>query len=225
MSPRFDQPRPSAFTLLELLVVIAVVAILITFFLPARTGPDNGRRQIRCLSNQRQILLGLIMFSGDHQDAFPASVSVTNGGAMEPMLAGDVVPCYVALTNMVPNLNIFRCPSDESRSPAQPVQPITRTNAIYFISLDASPTNSPAYTILTGDRHLSADAKPAGPGLFTLTTNQTVAWTSELHSNNKTPIGGGAFGFADGHGEFVSPKSLSQVIARQNLPANRLAIP
>jgi prepilin-type N-terminal cleavage/methylation domain-containing protein len=224
MRTRFGKPWPSAFTLVELLIVVGIIAILFAFFLPARTNPDQAR-QLRCLANQKQIAIGLIIFSGDHQDAYPMSVSVSNGGAMEPLLTGDVMPCYVTLTNMALNPKVFHCYSDKSRHPAQFGQPITRTNVSYFISLDASPTSSPAYSILTGDRHLSADSKPIGQGLFTLTTKQALAWTTELHNTGKTSPGGGVFSFADGHGEFVSPKNLWHVIARQNLPTNRLAFP
>jgi prepilin-type N-terminal cleavage/methylation domain-containing protein len=225
MSTRFDKPWPSAFTLVELLIVIGIIAILFAFLLPARTNPDRARQQLRCLINQKQIGIGLIMFSGDHQDAFPMSVSISNGGVMEPLSAGDVMPCYVILTNMALSPNVFHCYSDKSRLPAQVGQPITRTNVSYFISLDASPTTSPSYSILTGDRHLSADSKPIGQGLFTLTTTQALAWTTELHNTGKTSPGGGAFSFADGHGEFVLPKNLWHVIARQTSPTKVLAFP
>jgi len=223
MKPRLSQSRPFAFTLLELLILIAIICILAALLLPARSGPGPVRRGL-CISNQRQVVIGLIIFSSDHQDAFPASVSTTNGGAMEQMTSEDVVPCYAAITNVVLNPNTLLCPNDKFRFPAPQGQPITRTNVSFFISLDASPTNSPTYTILTGDRHLSVNTKPIGPGLFSLSPNQAVEWTSELHSANKKPTGG-AFSFADGHAEWVSPKSLSQVIVRQNMPTNRLAVP
>lgn len=223
MRLRLIQSRPFAFTLIELLVLVVIICILAALFQPPRGG-KNKARQIVCLSNQKKVASGLIMFSSDHQETFPARVSVTNGGGMEPATAGEVAPCYATLTNIIQDIITFRCPSDWLRLPAQHGQPITRTNVSYFISLDASPTNSPTYTILTGDRHLSLNAKPIGPGLFSLTTNQTLEWSAELHSANKKPTGG-AFSFADGHAEWVSRKSLSQAVARQSMPTNRLAIP
>jgi competence protein ComGC len=224
MKLRLIQSRQFAFTVLELLILVILICILAVFLLPQAPRKYKAR-QVMCLNNQRQVAIGLAIFSSDHQEAFPARVSVTNGGAMEPMLAGDVVPCYVILTNSITSQSWFLCPADRSRLPAAQGQPITRTNVSYFISLDASPTNSPTYTILTGDRHLILNSKPIGPGLFSLTTNQTLEWSAELlHSVNKKPTGG-AFSFADGHAEWVSPKSLSQVVARQNIPTNRLAVP
>ena len=223
MKPRLIQPRPFAFTLLELLVVIAIIFILAAMLLPTRSGRSPARRAM-CISKQKQILLGLSIFANDHKSDFPSMVSVTNGGALEPMAGGDVTICYLALTNVVRNSATFICPADKSRSPVQTGQSLARTNVSYFVSLDASPTNSPAYSILTGDRHLEANKKPVAPGLFLLSTNQVLAWTAELHIANKQPSGG-AFGFADGHVEWVSPKKLSEVVARQNMPTNRLAIP
>jgi hypothetical protein len=219
MRPRLIRPRTFAFTLLELLVLIAIICILAALVQPPRGG-KNKARQIMCLSNQKQVAIGLTLFSGEHQGAFPARVSVTNGGAMEQMLTGDVVPCYVILSNSIANRHVFLCPADKSRLPAEQGQPITRTNVGYFISLDSSPTNLPATTVLTGDRHLIASSRPIGPGLFSLTAQQALEWTAELHK----PVGG-AFSFADGHAEWVSPKSLAEVVARQNMPTNRLAVP
>jgi len=223
MSPRFVHSKPDGFTLLELLVVIAIIAILTAMLLPTWSGPGPARRAI-CLSKQRQIILGLVIFATDHQDAFPSMVSVTNGGAFEQMAAGDVTTCYLALTNVVRNSETFVCPADKSRSPAQRGQPLARTNVSYFVSLDASPTNSPTHSILTGDRHLAVNKTPVAPGLFSLSANQALSWTAELHVANKQLFGGG-FGFVDGHAEYVSHKKLSEVVARQNTLTNRLAVP
>lgn len=219
MNPRLMQSRPFAFTLLELLVLIAIICILAALAQPPRGG-KNKARQIMCLSNQKQVAIGLTLFSGDHQGAFPAHVSATNGGAMEQMLTGDVVPCYVILSNSIANRYVFLCPADKSRLPAEQGQPITRTNVSYFISLDASPTNLPATTVLTGDRHLTANSRPIGPGLFSMNGQQALEWAAEPHKPT-----GGACSFADGHAEWVSPKSLSKVVARQNMVTNRLAVP
>lgn len=213
----------SAFTLLELLVVVAVILILAAIWLPTG-GSKSPATRIACLSNQKQVALGLMLFNSDHQNAFPWQASVTNGGTLETSGNGDVVPCYATVTNYIHDPSIFLCRTDKARSVALPGATLSRANVSYFISLDASSTNSPTFTILTGDRHLMLNSKPVGPGLFPLATNQTLEWSAELHSANKKPMGG-VFSFADGHTEWVSVKSLSQVVARQNLPTNRLAVP
>ncbi len=97
---------PRAFTLLELLVVMAVISILAALLLPALGRARESGRATACLSNLHQIGIALQLYVQDNHNRLPfmndKSLTTTN-----PYPPPDVV-----LSNYLGNLNILRCPSD-----------------------------------------------------------------------------------------------------------------
>lgn len=59
------------FTLVELLIVIAVIAILATLLFPSLSTCRNKVKEISCKTNLKQIAIGLDMYSGDNQNYYP----------------------------------------------------------------------------------------------------------------------------------------------------------
>jgi prepilin-type N-terminal cleavage/methylation domain-containing protein/prepilin-type processing-associated H-X9-DG protein len=57
-----------AFTLIELRVVIAIIALLVAILLPALAGAREAAQQTVCLSNQRQFMFGAQMYANDWND-------------------------------------------------------------------------------------------------------------------------------------------------------------
>lgn len=63
--------RTHAFTLVELLVVIGIIALLVGILLPALKGIRNQAKEIKCMSNMRQMAAGMLMYTNDHKGRFP----------------------------------------------------------------------------------------------------------------------------------------------------------
>src|SRR5436190_4890447 len=63
--------RKSAFTLVELLVVIGIIAVLIAILLPALSKARSSSAEVVCQSNLRQFALGISMYADSNKGIMP----------------------------------------------------------------------------------------------------------------------------------------------------------
>jgi len=132
--------RRKAFTLTELLVILALVALAALMMLPAFAGSRTRSQSVRCLGNLKQMIGAVLMYTHDYHDFFPPNPAdatmapgynwcegnVSDGfpgvpeGAQtfDPDILAD--PRYCLVTSYInTNVTLFRCTADPRTGPYQ----------------------------------------------------------------------------------------------------------
>ncbi len=170
------------FTLIELLVVIAIIGILAGILLPVLSRARESARRTQCMSNIKQIGMGLIMYANENSEQFPSD---TAGGAMASL--------NLLYDTYISDNRVFNCPSDPQVTaasnagmtvyvPGGATEAFTSTQCSY--GYDRSHTQAD-----DADVALAADRPPPSPDATTNTTN---------HNGRGQNIV-----YVDGHVEFI----------------------
>jgi prepilin-type N-terminal cleavage/methylation domain-containing protein/prepilin-type processing-associated H-X9-DG protein len=110
-------PR-KAFTLIELLIVIAIIAILAAILFPVFARARENARRSSCASNLKQIGLGIMQYTQDYDECLPSSTDL-NGTTNGYSWRGMTLP-------YTKSLQLYNCPSN----------PRNKTDASYDKPLD-----------------------------------------------------------------------------------------
>ena len=208
-----NNPRKSfrAFTLVELLVVCAVLALCAASLLPGLARTKAPVQRISCANNLKGVAKAFQIWAQDHGDTFPTRAPVIGGGYAEYIgqrtlssvqaTARGVSGAFLCLSNELSTPNALICPAEnENRRPAttfggtipvgsRGLVPLTNDlNVSYFIGVDAVETNPRGF--LAGDHNLGADGNitPAR-GFVTAPSSYFPTFAVSLGTNFVTNAG------------------------------------
>jgi prepilin-type N-terminal cleavage/methylation domain-containing protein/prepilin-type processing-associated H-X9-DG protein len=110
--------RRSAFTLIEVLVVVAIIALLVAILMPSLTKAKEQARRTACLANTRSIGHGVAFYLSDSNGVLPAAKIYGVGGYQRLMSyqqpLGAATPEKLRpLNRYLKNISVFQCPSDK----------------------------------------------------------------------------------------------------------------
>lgn len=210
----------SAFTLIELLTVMAIIALLAAILLPTLNNSKAAARRVECLNNLRQMGIAARLYVDDHADFYPIAYYEEEVAGVNHFHAWDLTTIEGSPNHVVPgilwqgqgNLRVQQCPSFSGNANWE-TDPFTGYNYnTSFIGhgqyesipepAKASAVHHATRTALFGDGQFSAGANKfmrapwSNPGdeSFTARSSGTQGFRHQKRSNTA---------FCDGHSETV----------------------
>src|SRR5262245_23309964 len=142
MKPSLHKSGAPAFGRTELLLLLsALLTLIILAILPAFSRARVRPHYSRCVTNLKQIGLGLRMWSGDHGEKFPMAVPMNDGGSLEFAGSRQTFRHFQIVSNEINSPRILTCATDKDRKQALTFGALTDSNLSYFVGLDASETD------------------------------------------------------------------------------------
>jgi prepilin-type N-terminal cleavage/methylation domain-containing protein/prepilin-type processing-associated H-X9-DG protein len=174
----------AAFTLVELLVVMAVIAVLVAMLLPVTAKAKARAKLVLCTGNLKEIGTAFHLFALEH-GSFPMKLPVAQGGTLElnPAQMGllSLQPNnFAALSNHLGNPKMLVCPADKRASKGE-FPTLSHQNVSYLAGVHATPAEPDS--ILSLDRNVALADPAARPPVSAREGFVNTRWTSELHEN------------------------------------------
>jgi prepilin-type N-terminal cleavage/methylation domain-containing protein/prepilin-type processing-associated H-X9-DG protein len=221
--------RHAGITLIEMLVVIAIIAVLATMLLPVLAKAKGTSQSVQCLGNSRQLILAWTLYADDHDGRLAPNTTERTGGWVSGSLSFDVVhpdntnwawlvePAFAKLGPYMVDPRIVRCPSDQSRirlrdgRKVDRVRSVSMNLAVGLDSADRWPVENAAWRVFKTAAQIT---RPAPSDLWVFVDEHPdsiddASFTMHLQRGG-TPSyfyswparfhgQGASFSFADGH--------------------------
>lgn len=140
--------RKSAFTFVELLVVIGIISVLIAILLPALNKARAAANTVACASNMRQIVTAMFMYANNNHGYLPPADLRLPGSPGNPQVLtwDDLLDPYLGLQRSQAVLEswrssvdvpVLRCPADTL--PVDPGLGVVARRRSYAITAETNP--------------------------------------------------------------------------------------
>ncbi len=194
--PGFDLTlRPSAFSLIELLAVVAILLIITTLYWGGKSGSRDKQKQAVCSQNLERLFISLEIYGNEQAGKFPEKTGATNSAEALDLL----VPKYTADTSM------FICPASRD-APLPGGESIARHQISYAYYMGRR-GKDPQEALLT-DKQINNLSKTPGQLIFSA--------TGKPPGDNHGKLGGNVL-FCDGHADASTPISGFSLVLTQSV--------
>ncbi len=207
--PMSGKMRHQAFTLVELLTVIAIITVLMALLLPVFAAARGKARELVCSSNLRQIGMSITMYSQDYDGLYPWALDAAD------KYTPSIWDRYPDFQSQIPHLpmlqdalqpytrshGIFQCPSDFG----------FRNDDFTGLALNATPTAferfglSYYYHTELAVRHMTVTSLRA-PSEVNVLSDASGKWHGNLDKGLRYNVL-----FADGHTKLLSRSALDDL--------------
>jgi len=193
--------KSSGFTLIELLVVIAIIAILAAILFPVFARAREKARQTSCLSNIKELNLGVLMYTQDYDEVLMrvncnlgATYTLPNGLPHTGYMLWPVL-----LYPYTMNLQIYNCPSHSVRWSGNYTGTMSYGYTSTCWGYALADYKHPATTLMMYDVMANAGfTNLYAPGAGTAANNYLDSGFSDRHN------GGSNCSFVDGHAKWLT---------------------
>ncbi|HVV01197.1 MAG TPA: type II secretion system protein [Verrucomicrobiae bacterium] len=187
--------REDAFSLIELLAVVAILLILTTLYWRGNRGSRSKEQEAACAQNLEKLFIALDIYANEHSGRFPQKTGATTSAQALDLL----VPKYSADTSL------FICPGSKD-APLPSAESIASRQISYAYYMGREGRD--AQTALMTDRQVDTKSKAQGQPLFSS--------TGQPPGNNHQNLGGNIL-FTDGHVDASGPTAGISLVFTQGV--------